>query len=248
MSLRYWSYCWPYWSPAVVEEPPRPQLLPTTRSRIRDRPLLRHRRYQPRQCHRLPRSIRCRWCAPATTHTALCRPLTTQDKPRSVQALYNGLLALPKYVPGQVTCPSDIGVQYNLKFTHNGAVVLLAIADPTGCQIVVVNGHDNRTAAIVNSGHFWQMPSASRRLWSIRLPLHRTSYGAIGPAGWLPLSPAVPERRSLSGFGDPEIAAWCWQSPGLIVSFRLELSYAAQNPGLDIPKLREWSTHWPTNA
>ena len=65
----------------------------------------------------------------------------------AVQALYDGLLALPKYVPGRVTCPSDIGVQYNLTFSHGSSVALSAIADPTGCQIVVVNGHDNRTAA-----------------------------------------------------------------------------------------------------
>ena len=71
---------------------------------------------------------------------------TGQDA-ASVKALYNDLLALPKYVPGQITCASDIGVQYNLTFTHGGTVVLSAIADPTGCQIVVVNGHDNRTAA-----------------------------------------------------------------------------------------------------
>ena len=80
-------------------------------------------------------------------HSALPPFNYTGQTSATVQALYNGLLALPKYVPGQVTCPSDIGVQYNLKFTHNGAVVLLAIADPTGCQIVVVNGHDNRTAS-----------------------------------------------------------------------------------------------------
>jgi hypothetical protein len=70
---------------------------------------------------------------------------TGQDT-TTVQALYNDLLALPKYVPGQITCATDIGVQYNLTFTHGGTVVLSAIADPSGCQIVVVNGHDNRTA------------------------------------------------------------------------------------------------------
>jgi hypothetical protein len=70
----------------------------------------------------------------------------TGQNSAAVQALYNALVALPKYIPGQTTCPSDIGVQYNLTFTHGGAVVLTAIADPSGCQIVVVNGSDNRTA------------------------------------------------------------------------------------------------------
>jgi hypothetical protein len=87
-------------------------------------------------------------------HSTLATFNHTGQNASAVQALYNGLLALPKYVPGQITCPSDIGVQYNLTFSHGSSVVLSAIADPSGCQIVVVNGRDNRTAA---HSQLWQL-------------------------------------------------------------------------------------------
>jgi hypothetical protein len=63
------------------------------------------------------------------------------------QTLYTALLALPAYVATGRACPTDLGVQYELTFLHSGSTVLHAIADPSGCQVVVINGQDNRTAA-----------------------------------------------------------------------------------------------------
>lgn len=64
----------------------------------------------------------------------------------AVQAFYAGLRALPPYLSSGTPCPTDRGVQYTLTFSYQGKTVLNAIADPTGCQIVILAGRDNRTA------------------------------------------------------------------------------------------------------
>lgn len=65
-----------------------------------------------------------------------------------VQALYTTLLGLPAYTPNGKACPTDSGVQYQFTFSNGGSTTSLqAIADPSGCQVVVINGRDNRTAA-----------------------------------------------------------------------------------------------------
>lgn len=76
----------------------------------------------------------------------------------SVQAFYTGLRALPLYTPSGRPCPADRGVQYGIVFTYKGATVFHAIADPTGCQIVVLGGRDNRT---VTDNHLWALLAAA---------------------------------------------------------------------------------------
>jgi hypothetical protein len=73
---------------------------------------------------------------------------------KKVQALYTGLILLPRYSAQGVSCPTDNGVQYQLTFMNGGAVVFHAIADPSGCQIAVLDGNDNRSA--VNS-NLWML-------------------------------------------------------------------------------------------
>jgi hypothetical protein len=70
----------------------------------------------------------------------------TETDGTKVQALYDGLISLPKYIPSGTQCPVDTGVQYELTFASASTTVLQAIADPSGCQIVVLNGKDNRIA------------------------------------------------------------------------------------------------------
>jgi hypothetical protein len=76
----------------------------------------------------------------------------------SAHALYAGLYALPAYVASGVPCPPDLGAQYQLTFSYGGKLVLNAIADPSGCQVVVLGGHDNRKALHSN---LWALLAAA---------------------------------------------------------------------------------------
>ena len=67
-----------------------------------------------------------------------------------VQELYDALLKLPSYVAQNSACPTDLGVQYQLTFSQASTPVLSAIADPSGCQVVVLAGQDNRSATHSN--------------------------------------------------------------------------------------------------
>lgn len=76
----------------------------------------------------------------------------------AVQALYTRLFALPPYTANGTPCPPDSGVQYQLTFSHRTSVALNAIADPSGCQVVVINGRDNRRAA---NSNLWALLAAA---------------------------------------------------------------------------------------
>lgn len=82
---------------------------------------------------------------------------TGQDTTK-VGAFYSGINALPAYKANGKPCPADSGVQYQITFTHGGTTVQSAIADPSGCQIVVLGGQDNRTA--MNS-QIWALLAAA---------------------------------------------------------------------------------------
>jgi hypothetical protein len=82
---------------------------------------------------------------------------TSHDSAK-VQVLYEALLQLPVYGSRGIACPTDTGVQYQLTFSHGKALVLSAIADPSGCQVVVIAGQDNRTAAHTN---LWSLIAAA---------------------------------------------------------------------------------------
>jgi hypothetical protein len=75
------------------------------------------------------------------------------------QALYSALVGLPAYVPHGSACPTDSGVQYQLTFAQANKTVVSIVADPSGCQIVVIGGRDNRTAA--QSGTLWGLLAAA---------------------------------------------------------------------------------------
>jgi hypothetical protein len=71
----------------------------------------------------------------------------------SIQPLYDVTRALPTFptnVP--MNCGMEYGFHYHLTFLQDRQQVLLADADPSGCPVVTLNGHDPRTP----TDAFWQ--------------------------------------------------------------------------------------------
>lgn len=71
----------------------------------------------------------------------------------AIQPLYEVTLALPKF-PTNVpqNCGKDYGLHYRLTFLRDSKQLLFADADPFGCPIVTLNGHDLRAP----TSAFWQ--------------------------------------------------------------------------------------------
>jgi hypothetical protein len=70
-----------------------------------------------------------------------------------VQRLYHALLALPTPPPsGTIHCPADFGAAYHLTFFNQGATVLTATVEESGCRFVTLSNGERRWA---NSDTFW---------------------------------------------------------------------------------------------
>ncbi len=75
------------------------------------------------------------------------RTITNQQL---VQHLYHAMQALPQFStpdsPGSLSCPREIGVQYQLVFLHEHSVMQKAIYDPSGCSRIWIGQNDVRAA------------------------------------------------------------------------------------------------------
>lgn len=58
----------------------------------------------------------------------------------TVRKLFDEILALDPFPAGTYFCPEDDGVRFELNFTNDGASVLTATANPTGCRGVGLTG------------------------------------------------------------------------------------------------------------
>lgn len=81
-----------------------------------------------------------------------------------VQRLYGAILKLPHIPQNAIfNCPADDGTMWTLTFWHGASVVAHVTVNDTGCQFLVINGHDGRMTSLSN---FWQVFAAT-----IALPL-----------------------------------------------------------------------------
>lgn len=79
-------------------------------------------------------------------------PRTVQNA-QAVQQLYQAAYAQPFYPMGTYHCPADWGVYYHLQFLHQGATVLQATLDASGCQALSLGSTPTRQT----TDDFWNL-------------------------------------------------------------------------------------------
>ncbi|WAH39031.1 hypothetical protein [Alicyclobacillus dauci] len=81
--------------------------------------------------------------------------LTISNEP-TVRQLYSDLRSLRQFPHGNMSCPNDTGVEYKLIFKSGKKVVLVAQADPTGCQAIKLS----------NGQTLWGVEQVGKPFWT----------------------------------------------------------------------------------
>ncbi|WAH38561.1 hypothetical protein [Alicyclobacillus dauci] len=82
--------------------------------------------------------------------------LNISNKP-TVRQLYSDLRSLRLFPSGTMHCPNDTGVEYTLIFKSGKKVVLVAHADPTGCQAIKLS----------NGQTLWGVEQVGKPFWTL---------------------------------------------------------------------------------
>ena len=77
----------------------------------------------------------------------------TVPNAQSAQQLYQAAYAQPFSPMGVYHCPADFGVVYHLQFLHQGATVLQATLDASGCQALSLGSSPTRQT----TDGFWSL-------------------------------------------------------------------------------------------
>lgn len=82
--------------------------------------------------------------------------MTIRNEP-TVRQLYSDLRSLPLFPSRTMYCPLDTGVRYTLTFKRGNKVVLVAVANPTGCQSIKLS----------NGETVWGVSNAGKPFWTL---------------------------------------------------------------------------------